>query len=230
MGRRGGLVLMSIGLAAAVIPACNEGDTITAPTLSATCSASPAEGSAPLDVAFALDVAGAEGAIAIQVSYGDGASGNDPDATHTYTEAGLYTASFTVTTATQSARCATPVDVGPGSTAGGGTGAEGNQPPVTEFKTTPRAVGGGISGTAPFDVMYNMCRTEDPEGDAVYFTMDLNGDGKLDVRGSTGASCRRGWTYPAGTWFVELCVTDLGPAGERLHAFNCRSYTVLANP
>jgi hypothetical protein len=230
MGRRSGLVLTTIGLAAALIPACHEGDTITAPTLSAACSASPSEGSAPLEVAFALDVAGAEGAIAVQVSYGDGTSGNDPDTTHTYAEAGLYTASFTVTTASQSARCATPVDVAPGATSEGGKGAEGNQPPVTEFKTTPRAVGGGISGTAPFEVKYNICLTEDPEGDAVYFTMDLNGDGKLDVRGSTGASCRERWTYSSGTWFAELCVTDLGPAGERLHPFNCRNYTVVANP
>lgn len=228
MGRRRGRFLVAAGLVALGSPGCNEGDTITAPTLSATCSASPSEGSAPLEVAFALNVAGAEGAASIQVSYGDGASGSDPDATHTYAEAGLYTASFTVTTATQTARCATPVNVSPGSVPGTGS-ADGNQPPLVTFKTTPAAVAGGIQGAAPLDVRYNMCPTADPEGDTLYFTMDLDGDRKLDVRGSTGASCRETWTYAAGTWFAEICATDLGPENERLHPFQCQGYTVVAN-
>jgi hypothetical protein len=59
--------------------------------------------------------------------------------------------------------------------------------------------------------------------------MDLDGDGKLNVRGSTGASCREPWTYPAGTWTPEICVTDLGPEGERLHPFQCQKYTVEAS-
>jgi hypothetical protein len=229
MGRRYGLVLVAVGLMATGSPGCNEGDTITAPTLSATCSATPSAGSAPLEVAFALNVAGAEGSVSVQVSYGDGTSGTDPDATHTYGEAGLYTASFTVTTPSQSARCATPVDVGPGS-ATTPTSADGNLPPVVTFKTTPEAVAGGIKGTAPLDVRYNMCPTADPEGDRCYFTMDLDGDGKLDVRGTTGASCRETWTYAAGTWFAEICVADLGPEGERLHPFQCQGYTVVASP
>jgi len=85
-----------------------------------------------------------------------------------------------------------------------------------------------ISGAAPFTVNFNMCRTADPEGDTLYFTMDLDGDGDLDVRGSTGASCREPWAYAAGTWRPEICVTDLGPEGERLHPFECRKYTVEA--
>jgi hypothetical protein len=143
-------------------------------------------------------------------------------------EAGLYTASFNVTTATQSARCATAVDVEAGE---GEPGTEGdNQPPVINFKTTPRAVGGGIAGMAPFFVRFNVCQSEDPEGDALYFTMDLDGDGHLDVRGSTGASCREQWTYSAGTWFPEVCVTDITPTGKRLHRFQCKGYTVVASP
>jgi hypothetical protein len=229
MGRRSGLVLVAVGLAMAGTPGCNEGDTITAPTLGATCSASPSEGAAPLEVSFALNVSGAEGPATVQVSYGDGTTGNDPDATHTYGEAGLYTASFTVVTTAQSARCATPVDVSPGTGAGNGS-TDGNQPPEVTFKTTPTAVAGGVQGTAPLDVRYNMCPTADPEGDTLYFTMDLDGDGKLDVRGSTGASCRETWTYAVGTWFVEICATDLGPEGERLHPYQCEGYTVVANP
>jgi hypothetical protein len=228
MGRRSGPVLALVGLIAAGSSACNEGDTITAPTLSAACSASPAEGSAPLQVAFALNVSGAEGAASVQVSYGDGAAGTDPDAVHTYSEAGLYTASFTVTTATQSARCATTVDVSAG-TGAATLPSDGNLPPIVPFKTTPRAVAGGITGTAPLDVRFNVCPTADPEGDTLYFTMDLDGDGHLDVRGSTGASCRETWTYAAGTWFAEVCVTDLGPDGRRLHPYQCEGYTIVAS-
>ena len=230
MGKQGGWLLAVCGLLVVTSPGCNEGETVTAPSLSATCSATPADGEAPLEVAFALSVAGAEGRVSVQVRYGDGATGTDPDATHVYGEGGLYTASFTVSTPTQSARCSTPVEVSAGS--GGslvpGTG-DGNLPPVITFKTTPDAVGGGISGTAPFMVRYNVCLTADPEGNTLYFTMDLNGDGKLDVRGSTGASCRADWTYAAGTWFAEVCVTDLGPGGERLHPFQCEGYTIVAS-
>lgn len=220
-------VMLALGLLAVAGAGCNEGDTITnnLPTLSATCSASPTDGSAPLEVAFALGVAGAQGAVTVRISYGDGTSGTDPDATHTYTEGGLYTASFTVTTTSQSARCATTVEVA-GSASGGGTDPGGNQPPIADFRTNPSVKNGKISGAAPFTVNFNMCRTADPEGDTLYFTMDLDGDGDLDVRGSTGASCREPWAYAAGTWRPEICVTDLGPEGERLHPFDCRKYTV----
>ena len=95
---------------------------------------------------------------------------------------------------------------------GAGTAAEtlpaDNQPPDVVFRTAPAAVAGGIKGTAPLEVRFNMCRSVDPEGDKLYWTMDLDGDGKLDVRGSTGASCREPHTYAAGTWFAEICCTE----------------------
>jgi len=69
----------------------------------------------------------------------------------------------------------------------------------------------------------------DPEGDPLRFTMDLNGDGQLNVGGSTGASCREPWTYSAGTWNPEICVTDLGPQGQTLHRYQCRTYTIVAS-
>jgi len=222
-------LLVALVLVAVGGPGCNEGDTITnnPPTLSATCSASPAGGEAPLQVAFALGVAGAQGAVGVSVNYGDGATGTDPDATHTYVAGGLYTASFTVTTPTQSARCAATVEVSAGAS-GGGPDPGSNQPPVADFRTNPSVKNGKIAGAAPLTVNFNMCTTADPEGDTLYFTMDLDGDGNLDVRGSTGASCREPWTYAAGTWRPEICVTDLGPEGERLHPFQCQTYTVEA--
>jgi hypothetical protein len=227
MRRRSGLLLAIVGVMAAGSPGCNEGDTVTTPTLSATCSASPAAGAAPLQVAFLLNIAGAEGPTTVQVAYGDGATGSDPTAAHTYESEGTYVVSFTVATATQSAVCSTQVDVAPGTTAGPPSGD--NQPPNVTFKTRPEADDGWIEGKAPFEVWFSMCLTADPEGDKLYFTMDLDGDGKLDVRGSTGASCREPWTYAAGTWYPTNCATDLTPENERLHPFQCQEYTVVAN-
>jgi len=234
--RRRTVVLAVVAGLAAAGPGCNQGDTVTTPTLAATCSATPASGPAPLVVSFALAISGAQGTPQVAVSYGDGATATDPDATHTYAVEGVYTASFDVTTAEQSARCATTVTVGAGTGGGPGPtptptppGGE-NQPPEVVYKTTPNAKNGTITGTAPFDVRFNMCLTADPEGDTLYFTMDVDGDGKLDVRGSTGASCRHDATYAVGTWKAQLCVTDLDPAGARLHDFECKDYKVVANP
>jgi hypothetical protein len=218
---------MAVGLMVGWGPGCNEGDTITAPTLSATCSAVPSEGSAPLEVAFTLGVSGAEGPMSVQISYGDGSTGSDPDAHHTYEEAGLYTASFTVATPNQSARCATTLEVGPGPEAAGVEG-NGNLPPVPVYKTTPRADGNRITGTAPLEVRFNNCWTSDPEGDTLYRTMDLNNDGKLEEVGTTGGSCRGRWTYTVGTWTAKLCITDLDDEGARLHPMECRFYTIVA--
>ena len=225
---RAGLTLLAVGLVS-----CNEGDTITnnPPPLSATCTATPTAGEAPLEVAFQLNVSGAEGTSSVTVSYGDGATGTDPDATHVYTEGGLFTASFDVRTATQTARCATSVEVSGGATGGGGDGGDGsdNLPPIVDFRTNPRVKGGKIAGTAPFTVNFNMCRTVDPEGDKLWFTMDLDGDKKDDIKGPTGADCREPWTYSAGTYTVRNCVTDLGPANEELHPKQCKNYTVEAS-
>jgi hypothetical protein len=199
-------------------------DSPTSPAMSATCEAQPSTGAAPLAVRFLLSVAGAQGPFAIAVAYGDGTAGADPDAVHTYTAAGRYAASFTVSTATQSARCAATVTVAvqppppP------------NQPPQAVYKTSPRDVSGVVSGKAPFDVTLNMCASSEPENDPLYFLIDFEGDGHWDSRGTTGAACRKTNTYAAGTYHPLLCLHDMGPTGEPLHDDQCRSYTVVANP
>ncbi len=200
---------------------------VTAPSLQATCEARPATGSAPLPVSFALSVAGAQGPFTVAIVSGDGATGRDPDATHTYAVAGSFVASFTVNTATQSARCSATVAVsgesGPPSPAG-------DQPPVAVFKTDPVAHNDTLSGTAPFTVRFNMCASSDPENDTLWFTMDFDGDGAVDVHGTTGAHCRRDFTYAAGTWDAHLCVHDVGPELEPLHPSQCHTYRVVAKP
>jgi hypothetical protein len=217
-------VLASMLLAAG--PACKHEETVTAPSLSATCSAQPASGPAPLAVSFLVAISGAQGTFNVAVSYGDGSTGSDPGAPHTYAAAGTFIASFVVTTPTQSASCAAAVTVGPGT--GPSPGA--NQPPKPVFKTNPLANHGTIKGTAPLSVRFNMCPTSDPDGDKLYFTMDFNGDGKVDQGGTTGGNCRRDHVYAAGTWTAYNCVRDIDASGKALHDDQCATYTVEVTP
>lgn len=211
---------------AAVGPACQDEESVTAPTLSATCSAQPSSGPAPLAVSFLVGVSGAEGSFSVAVSYGDGATGTDPDAPHTYSTAGDFIAAFLVTTTAQSARCSTAVSVQPGTSPLPGT----NQAPTAVFKSTPDARGGTISGTAPLEVRFNMCPSSDPDGDKIYFSMDFNGDGDIDQAGTTGGNCRRDHVYAAGTWTAYNCLRDIDVKGKALHDDQCKSYSVVATP
>jgi len=86
-------------------------------------------------------------------------------------------------------------------------------------------------------VQFNLCRSADPDGDRLYFRMDLDGDGAYELFGASGADCRHETTYAAGTRSVTLCVTDvdcpsspLCEGAPRLHPFQCMSYTVTATP
>jgi PKD repeat protein len=221
------LACVAGALAALAGPGCQEEETVTAPALSATCEARPASGTAPLSVSFVLSVAGAEGPFSVAVSYGDATSGTNPDLPHTYASGGTYTASFTVTTATQSARCAATVTVQPATSASPPTG---NRPPTPVFKSTPAAVRSTISGTAPLSVRFNMCASVDPELDRLYFTMDFDGDGKVDRGGTTGANCRADHVYAAGTWSARNCLHDMDASGAALHDDQCKTYSVVVTP
>jgi hypothetical protein len=207
-------------------------DTPAAPGLSATCSATPDAGPAPLVVRFVLNVAGAQGRFDVAVRYGDGATGDDVTAPHTYAAAGSYSAAFDVTTSTQSALCTTVVRVevasatpGPRATPRPTPGGP-NQAPSAVFRTTPAATLGEIVGRGSLAVELNMCRTADPEQDPLSFTMDFEGDGNLEVSGSTGGDCRRTRTYGVGTYRPRICVTDLNSGLAPAHPYQCRSYTV----
>ena len=219
------LAAVAACLPVAVLPACHEHN-VTAPTLQATCEAQPGSGPAPLPVAFALSVAGASGAFTVSINYGDGSTGSDPAAKHTYIASGIYVASFDVTTATQSARCSATVSVASGTQPAPVV----DQPPVAVFKTVPEARQDSLSGTAPFTVRFNMCATSDPESDVLWFRMDFDGDGGWDSVGTTGAHCRKDFTYAAGTYHARICVHDIGPNGEQLHDDQCKTYQVTAKP
>jgi hypothetical protein len=222
MERRLSRILLAC-LPALALPACQE-DQVLTPALTATCEARPASGTAPLAVSFLLNVAGAEGPLTVAISYGDGASGANPDTPHTYVTGGSYTASFNVSTATQNARCSAAIGVSPGTTPAGE-----NQPPKAVFKTTPAAVGSKITGTAPLSVTFNMCASSDPEDDELFFEMDFDGDEKFDFKGITGFHCRAEHVYAAGTWRPLICVYDRDKKRNALHEDSCQRYTVVAS-
>jgi len=221
------LVVAALPVVALVLlPACKD-ENVVAPTLVATCEARPGSGTAPLPVSFVVGVSGAAGSFAVAIAYGDGSSGTNPDAAHTYAAAGSYIASFTVTTATQSARCSATVTV----TAPPPPPA--NLPPTPVFKSTPEAGGSNadrINGTAPLSVRWNMCPSSDPEGDILWFLYDFDGNGRFDREGTTGAFCRTDYVYAAGTWHTKLCVHDMGPGYEPLHPDQCKTFTVTVAP
>lgn len=217
--------------AAVALAGCQGEDTVTPAPLSVTCAATPASGPAPLAVAFTLNVSGAQGAISVRINYGDGATGSDVAVPHTYQAPGTYTASFTASTASQSALCSTAVQVSappPASPSPSPTPTPGvNYPPLAVFNTTPPPAPGGLfTGRPPLRIQFNMCPTSDPDGDDLLFTIDFQGDGTDEVRGPTGADCRRTWDYPLGTYYPRLCVTDLTASLQPAHPFQCRGYTV----
>jgi PKD repeat protein len=216
--------------------ACSRGTTTPTPVLAIQCAAVPSGGAAPLSVAFVLDVQNASGPLAFGISYGDGAQGNDPDVRHVYSAAGEYVASFTLSSGNRAARCSIPISVAPPSP----VSPVENGWPNASFRTTPSAVGATITGKASLTVHFNMCQSSDPEGDPLYFRMDLDGDGTYELFGPTGADCRHEAVYAAGTRTVTLCVTDFDcPADAawcpdlpryRVHPYQCQSYTVVATP
>ncbi len=213
-------------LGLSVLPACDD-ENPAGPALSATCEARPSSGAAPLAVNFVLNISGAEGATTVAIAYGDGQSGTNPDAPHTYTAAGSDTASFDVSTAAQqTARCSTVVSVT------GGTGAPtgGNQPPKPVFRVSPGEVDGRIKGQAPFTVRFDMCATSDPEDDELYFLMDFEGDERFDFGGITGFHCRAEHTYAVGTYKPVVCVHDRNAARVPLHDDICATYSIDAVP
>ena len=214
---------LAVGLAG-----CN--DKGTSPSVTATCSASPSSGSAPLAVAFTLNVAGAS-SFDVTINYGDGTSSGSLNLAHVYQAAGGYTATFSVSAQGQPAACSTGVNVTAPAPAPTPSPSPENQPPHAVFRTNPSAGPGNLlTGKAPFVIEFSMCASSDVDIDVLFWTMDFEGDGKTEVHGSTGGSCRRANRYLAGNYRPEICVSDLDPFGKVRHDFQCRRYTVQVTP
>jgi hypothetical protein len=235
--RAGPLALIAI--AAVTGLACDHSPTNQqAPAaLTIDCAARPASGPAPLSVAFGLDVKNAVGAFSVSLSYGDGTQGTDPMLA-TSTRWGATTSPRSRSRPgrkRRAARCRSP---SPGPAPSPSPGAD-NQWPDPSFRTQPAAIGSSITGQAPLTVLYNLCRSQDPENDGLFFRMDLDGDGAYEWIGTTGANCSHTATYAAGTRTATVCVTDGDcpnwPLCEdlprwRFHPYQCMSYTVTATP
>ncbi len=224
-----GVVALGVALGVS-LEACSR-ENVVAPSLSTTCGASPTSGRAPLTVSFSLNAAGAEGAMSVRINYGDGAAGTEVSAPHTYSQPGSYTASFSVSTPTQSALCSATVrvDAAPApAPAPTPTPRAGNQAPTAVFNTTPDPDASDVfKGVPTLTIFFNMCRSSDPENDPLNFRMDLDGDGVFEVDGPTGADCRRSFSYARfGIYVPRVCVTDLLPSRSPAHAYQCRNYVV----
>jgi hypothetical protein len=112
-----------------------------------------------------------------------------------------------------------------------------NQPPQVVFKVEPAPNADRvIAGTSPFELHLNVCRSADSETDTLLYTMDADGDGRLDESGTSGGSCRRTFTYTAKPGDVrdlapKVCVVDLDADGKPRRDAECRTYAVrVAGP
>ena len=226
---RGGCLFASL-LAVVGLANCNDSsDNLTGGSLALTCAASPSSGTAPLQVGFTAVPSGTSGTVTVAINFGDGTTAVGTTAGHTYGSPGSYTAHFTaVASGGSSAECSTGVTVS--ALPAGPAGPAGNRAPEAVFKTQPGDVSGTISGRAPLDVNFNMCPTFDPDHDRLYFSMDFQLDGRLDVGGTTGADCRRGFTYPAGSFQARVCVTDIDGGGGAIHPAQCQVYSIDVAP
>jgi PKD repeat protein len=158
-----------------------------APT--AALAANPTSGPAPLAVAFSgSGSADPDGSIQSYVwDFGDGSSTTGSAVSHTYTQAGAYTAVLTVTDnsgVTSTARASITVQAPP------------NQMPKAVLSANP------TSGPAPLAVALSGSGSVDPDGSIQSYAWDF-GDGST----TTGSTVSHTYTQ-AGSYTAVLTVTD----------------------
>ena len=101
----------------------------------------------------------------------------------------------------------------------------GNQPPTAAIAATP------TDGIAPLEVQFDASASSDPEGEALTFAWDLDGDGNFDD--AVGAQTQ--WTYTAGgTYTAGVEVTDAQGATDTASAVitvdNTHPIATIDNP
>ena len=155
------------------------------PTASFT--ATPATGEAPLTVGFDAGASGdTDGTIeSYEWDFGDGTTGTGATPSHDYLAGGSYDVTLTVTDDGAAAESATQT-----------LEFTGNQAPTASFTHSTS------STDAPFTVDFDGPGSSDPDGGAMSYTWDY-GDG------ATGTGATASHTYVAdGTYAVTLSVTD----------------------
>jgi len=167
-----------------------------APT--ASLSATPLSGSAPLTVNFDATASSDPDGDTLQYRFdydGDGtaedvqSSGN---ASHVYAAAGTFSAKVTVRDPDGLEDSAT-VSI----TVSGGTG---NQPPQAQLSASP------TSGEAPLEVSFDASSSTDPDNNIERYLFDFDGDGTVDLDTATATASH---TYAAsGTYNAKVTVRD----------------------
>ncbi|MCK4222094.1 MAG: PKD domain-containing protein, partial [Dehalococcoidia bacterium] len=147
----------------------------------------------PLTIQFDASGSSADQGVIVLYSwnFGDGRTGSGRIVLHTYSSAGSYTVSLTVTDtqgATDSITLTIQVSMD--------GGVEGNIKPSANFTASP------TSGTAPLAVDFDASGSSDPDGSITSYNWTF-GDG------STGTGVTTSHTYnTAGTYTVNLTVID----------------------
>lgn len=203
-----GLAAISLVLGLCLLQGgCGNDNSTTSPStpVSLTCGVNPTAGIAPLTVALSVKVT--PGA-ALLIQYGDGTSGSNPNAPHTYTAPGGYNLAVNATGPTGSASCSQTVTVS------GPPPAPPNVAPVGHFRVNPNPA----TGPAPLDVSFNMCGSKDSDGDFLTFTFDFGDGSKVSHH-----FCRDDHVYAAGAFVAKTCVTDGQPGHE-----SCETFRVTA--
>jgi PKD repeat protein len=187
--RHGLAVLALLSLAACGGGGGGGGGSLNTPP-SASFTATPASGTAPLTVSFDAGASvDADGTIASYAwTFGDGAIASGIRPSHQYTTPGTYTATLTVTDTLGAVGTATRSIVVSSMTT--------NVPPVAAFTPNP------ASGTAPLAVAFDASASSDSDGSIASYAWNF-GDG------ATGTGVPAARTYAtAGTYTVTLTVTD----------------------
>jgi PKD repeat protein len=172
------------------------------------CTATPSSGTAPLVVTFGVQVAEPPSeTYSLSVLFGDGTSGTNPNVAHTYAQPGAYAASIqllvggSAVTSCSEGISVTPFQALPPSPT----------PPHAVFRVTPDPP----VGRSPLTAKFNMCNTNDFDGDTLSYTYAF-GDGSFE-----GGRCREQHTYKAGIFTAEVCVADVEHR-------DCKDYVIVA--
>jgi PKD repeat protein len=172
--------------------------------LSATASASPTTGNAPLSVAFTGTAQGGTAPYTYSWNFGDGTTSTSQNPTHTYSAAGTYTATLTVTDSESPAKTATSsVTVTVSAVGNPLTASAGATPTSGQIPVNVTFSGTATGGTPPYSYSWNF------------------GDG------TTSTAQNPTHTYStAGTYTATLTVTDSSSPAKTATS----SVTITADP
>lgn len=170
---------------------------------SASCSANPKEGTAPLNVYFVGSGSDSDGTIeSYHWDFGDDTTSTNQNPSHTYVSGGSYSVIFKVTDNDGASDTDTTVI----------TVSEG---PINEEPTCALSVNSN-SGEAPFTVTFYMT-ANDVDGTISSWELDINNDGTADYSDLGEPPSSKQHTYSdSGTYTAELTVIDNGstPASD----------------